>query len=215
MSFPPRTHKRISIPTTTIAAAVAIFALGCASSAADSVDEPETAFQPWTAERIGSHPGDLGPTARGEDRTASAFAVDPDEMPVSYSPSADDESSNTSTGPVTATATGAWHLYTHTLSRTAGDTCRFSPSCSRFAVEATGLGPEGLPLAFGRLQRNHLDDEFYEATADGYLLDPLSHYLFWRTDAGLDAHGTELVDAHAWYVFVRAAESSSPPSADE
>lgn len=83
-----------------------------------------------------------------------------------------------------------------------GETCRFTPSCSRFAVEALAEGPEALYLIFARLQRGHLDDGTYEKTMTGHLADPVWNYFFWRSELGLHAHRSDLRQHQAWYVFV-------------
>lgn len=76
-----------------------------------------------------------------------------------------------------AAVAGVWvfyKIYQETWSRADGPTCAFEPTCSRYALEAVAAyGPLGLPLAFGRLMRNHVHDGFYPVTAEGRLADPV------------------------------------------
>ncbi|MFU8804402.1 MAG: membrane protein insertion efficiency factor YidD [Bradymonadaceae bacterium] len=102
----------------------------------------------------------------------------------------------------TATAALWWNLYKNTYSRIDGPTCEFSPSCSRFGLEAVGRhGLIGVPMTFGRLLRHH-DHDFYRK--EGRLLaDPLENYSFWRGPHRLDAIDTHDDLAHGWYGHVQ------------
>jgi putative component of membrane protein insertase Oxa1/YidC/SpoIIIJ protein YidD len=75
-------------------------------------------------------------------------------------------------GPASA---GVWVLfaaYQTTWSRLDGPTCGFEPTCSRYALEVVSRwGPLGLPLAFGRLMRDHSHDGFYPVDERGRLVD--------------------------------------------
>lgn len=161
--------------------------LGCATPDSVPPDAGPSAMEPWTPTRAGFHPADLGDL------------LPPPVEESGHAPMA--------SSPTTATIYLAWRLYSQTLSRSMGETCRFSPTCSRFALEAMSQGPEGVVLTFGRLMRNHLDQDFYPLTEDGYLADPPSHYYFWRSESGVHAHQSGLERSHAWFVLIRAAEN--------
>lgn len=82
-------------------------------------------------------------------------------------------------GPVSATLVLGLSAYQNTLSRADGHTCRFRPTCSGFAVEATSThGPIGLAMAFGRLSRDHTDTTFYPQSTHGEAQDPLDAWTF-------------------------------------
>lgn len=153
---------------------------------------PKTAvvesLTPWTPTRHGNHPGLTSP------------------LVVSQALTRHPRDEHYARGPVQATAYLAWRLYSNSLSRVSGDTCRFSPTCSRFALDATAGGPEGLVLTFGRLMRHQLNDPLYHDTPDGALIDPPDYYFFWRSPLGRDAHRYQLERRHAWYLFVSADE---------
>lgn len=152
--------------------------------------ESKPGFSPWTPTRLGKHPG--------------GFAVsEPTPPPEQAHGEAPYE------GFGAAVVYGLWRGYSHTFSRAMGETCRFEPTCSRFAVKAVDeAGIEGLLLLFARLQRNHTDDEAYEQTSRGYLLDPPENYLYWRTDAGVDVHRTALPTSQAWDVLVETRDDA-------
>lgn len=170
-------------------------ATSCASPGHDAQAAQDSQLQPWTPQRRGVHPGQL------KHSQEARHDADSDRSQTGA-----DRGESILQNPIGATAYGAWRLYSNTLSRSMGPTCRFSPTCSRFAVDATGVGPEGLVFTFGRLQRNHLADDDYEHGDDGHLLDPPSNYFFWRSDLGLGAHRSSLPDHQAWYIFVRARQ---------
>lgn len=86
-----------------------------------------------------------------------------------------------------------------------GDTCRFGPTCSRFALDSMAIGPTGLLLTFARLQRNQLDDHFYQHTEDGFLIDRPWDYVFWKSRLGLGAHQYDIAPGQAWTIFLNAA----------
>ena len=110
-------------------------------------------------------------------------------------------------GPGSATAWIFLQAYQNTLSRHDGHTCRFHPTCSGFAFDAlTELGPLGAPFAFGRLMRDHTDEDFYPASPDGvHLDDPLEAYLFFLRDDEPEAMRTD--DRFGWYHHVHAMEA--------
>lgn len=182
---------------------------GCATPSHENAEDSQTRLEPWTPTRKGNHPADVQHAAPSNwDRSAAG----PDWLEQTDD---GDHSRSTAASPIRATGFLFWRLYSNTLSRTMGDSCRFSPSCSRFAVEAAASGPQAAVLAFGRLQRSHLDDDFYEHTADGHLYDPPSHYFFWRSEQGLDAHRTAMPTDHAWYVFIQATDDLPESFFDE
>lgn len=159
--------------------------IGCATPEHSHGDRSAETLEPWTPTRLGQHPGDLGETP-----------------PLKRPP----QKSFLEGSPLSATGYLAWRFYSHTFSKMAGETCQFAPSCSRFALDAVSEGPEGLILAFARLQRNHMEDDFYKVDDDGYLIDPTSHYNFWRSPLGLNAHLADIDSGHAWYIFLNATE---------
>ena len=179
---------------------VPLFFVGCATPSHDDVQASATELEPWTPTRKGDHPAEL-------QHTAPANIADIEDRP-SWLDSVDsgDRARTTAAGPVQATGYFFWRFYSNTFSRSMGDSCRFAPSCSRFAVEAADTGPIAGVLAFARLQRGHLDDGFYAHTDDHHLVDPPSHYFFWRSERGLDAHLSTMPTDHAWYVFIRATD---------
>ena len=160
---------------------------GCAAPTYDGVQAAETTLQPWTPTRKGSHPGDLPTTPEVR------LGADADHGSAHFA----------SGGPVSASVHLFWRAYSRTFSQSMGETCEFSPSCSRFAVDAIAAGPEGLVLTFARTQRGHLHDGTYDTTETGHLHDPPENYFFWRSDLGLNAHRSTMPSSHAWYVFVR------------
>ncbi len=178
---------------------ILITMLGCATPTYDARQSVESQLEPWTPVRKGLHPADLSNTPEARS------PVDPVEH----------RGRSNRGGPIATTAFLYWRLYSSTVSRSMGETCRFSPSCSRFAVDAAREGPEGLILTFARLQRNHLDDGSYEHTHTGHLKDPTSNYFYWRSDLGLQAHRSTMPRHQAWYVFVEAARKNGEQSADE
>jgi len=106
-------------------------------------------------------------------------------------------------------AAAAWlflHAYQHTLSRADGQTCRFHPTCSGFAVDAVSeLGILGLPFVFGRLGRPHNDESFYPMSSDHqHLEDPLSAYLFFLEDDRPDTMRDD--PRFGWYHHVHAMQ---------
>ncbi len=110
--------------------------------------------------------------------------------------------------PAAATAWLFLHAYQHTLSRADGQTCRFHPTCSGFAVDAVSeLGLLGFPLAFGRLARPHNDASFYPASADGvHLEDPVSAYLFFLDEDRPDTMRDD--PRFGWYHHVHAMQQT-------
>jgi len=108
--------------------------------------------------------------------------------------------------PAAATAWLFLHAYQHTFSRVDGQTCRFHPTCSGFAVDAVSeLGLLGFPLAFGRLARPHNDASFYPTGADRiHLEDPLSAYLFFLEEDRPD--GMRDDPRFGWYHHVHAMQ---------
>lgn len=164
----------------------ALFLSAC-STPPPATKAPLDPLQPWMPTRKGEFPADL------------ACAADLPQKKIARSPS------SLAQGPLHATAFIAWRLYSHTLSRTMGDTCRFGPTCSRFALDSMALGPGALFVTFARLQRNQLDDDFYALTADGFLIDRPWDYVFWRSNLGLNAHTFDIPPGQAWTIFLKAA----------
>lgn len=112
-------------------------------------------------------------------------------------------------------AAGAWVLfrtYKETYSRFDGNRCGFTPSCSRFGLEAVSArGARGVMLTSARLMRNHgpREREFYRMTPRGYLRDPLENYTFFIGAPKLDAFHEHDDPAHAWFLHVRATRRLS------
>lgn len=103
-----------------------------------------------------------------------------------------------------ATAWFFFALYKRTWSRFDGNTCRFSPSCSRFGLDAVSIhGPLGFAYTFARLMRNHNDAGFYPGTVAGYLMDPLHHYTFFFDEPLWDALNAYEDRAQGWYMHVK------------
>ena len=191
-----RLSLSLHFSTPSLAFLLALFLIGCATPDPPRRSQAEETLTPWTPTRIGQHPGErLSPLA-------SPAADRPSRTGAS-------EHHHLASGTFPATVFLAWRLYSHTLSRTSGDTCRFSPTCSRFAVDAAPLGPEGLILTFARLLRSQLDDPLYQIDDQGFLIDPPSHYFFWRAPLGLDAHQYDLHRSHRWYLFLHATKDLS------
>lgn len=163
---------------------------GCAAPAVEKRPPAEETLTPWAPTRLSDHPADQPPPLEQLSHPRRG------------------DHSHLGGGPLEATIFLAWRLYSHSFSRVSGDTCAFSPTCSRFAVDAASLGPEGALYTFGRLQRSQLHDPLYSVDAEGFLIDPPSHYLFWRSDLGLRAHQYDIDRRHAWYIFVQAAALS-------
>ena len=114
---------------------------------------------------------------------------------------------STADGPIASTAWLWYSAYKNTVSRLDGSTCRFSPSCSTFALEAIREhGSLGVAMAFGRLHKNHGDHRHYPTTTPPFLDDPVANYGFWLGQPALDDFARQADDAHAWYQHVRAVE---------
>ncbi|RAL24743.1 hypothetical protein DL240_00600 [Lujinxingia litoralis] len=107
-------------------------------------------------------------------------------------------------GPLQASAYLWWRVYGETYGRASGPTCNFSPTCSRFGLEASAYGPRGLIWTFGRLQRDQRPDDFYATTPDGHLSDPIANYAIWTQAPTLDRSPYVETPHHGWYLFVRA-----------
>ena len=120
-------------------------------------------------------------------------------------------------GPLTAAAWLYYSAYKNTLSRLDGSTCRFSPSCSSFGLEAVRRhGLFGVAMTFGRLHRNHNAHAHYPMTRPPFLDDPVANYGFWMRTPALDDFESYANPAHAWYQHVRAARAltgAATPSA--
>ncbi len=87
-------------------------------------------------------------------------------------------------GPAQAAVALGFSVYKATWSRFDGPTCAFSPSCSRFGLDAVrALGALGVVYTFGRLMRDHTAHDHYLPAPPIYLSDPLSNYtFFWLGD---------------------------------
>ncbi|TXD39032.1 membrane protein insertion efficiency factor YidD [Lujinxingia vulgaris] len=110
-------------------------------------------------------------------------------------------------GPAQATAYLWWRAYSATYSRVDGASCNFSPSCSRFGLNAVADGPLGVVWTFGRLQRDQRPDDFYARRPDGKLIDPVQAYTVWGDDPTLDRSPYAESPHHGWYLFVQAQRS--------
>lgn len=188
----PRRYQSTGPSGTALLLGLAFLLAGCATPTFQERSPDGETLTPWEGNRLGMHPGSLqGPLS--------------DTRVVT--PSTGQESRSAQLGRSTSAATLylAWRLYSHTYSRVSGDTCRFSPTCSRFAVDAAPYGPTGMAATFGRLQRAQFDDPLYRIEED-HLVDPIEFYFFWRSDAGLDAHRFAMERSLAWYLFVHATK---------
>ena len=183
------------LPLLALALLSVLLLTACATPDVTRRAPAQETFQPWAPTRLGEHPS--------QRLTSLSVSAQPPSRAVTS------HHSHLAAGPLEATIFLAWRLYSHTLSRTSGDTCRFSPTCSRFAVDAAPLGPEGLVLTFARLLRSQLDDPLYRIDTEGFLVDPPSHYFFWRAPLGLDAHQYDLDRRHRWYLFVHATNEAN------
>lgn len=115
--------------------------------------------------------------------------------------------------PSAATAALWWSLYKQTYSRIDGPTCEFSPSCSRFGVEAvSGHGPLGFSLTFGRLLRHH-DHDFYPKIGN-LLADPVANYTGWGPPYRLDEIHEQGDPARGWHGHLRATRRLHWPAQD-
>ena len=165
-------------PVLLMLAVLAMLASACGHSVATS---NHTSFEPW---------------GRG--------AIDSRDSRIGRSPVAENPRRH---GPVGEAAKLWFWVYKTTWSRVDGSTCHFSPSCSRFAVDATqNLGLYGVMLTFGRLHKNHLDRRHYRSTGP-FLADPLANYTFWFRSPQRDDFSSYREPAHAWFQHVRVTDA--------
>ena len=116
----------------------------------------------------------------------------------------------TSRGPTTAAAWLWYSFYKQTMSKVDGNTCRFHPSCSTFALQAIREhGPLGLAMAFGRLHKNHGNLTRYPMVHPPFLEDPVANYGFWARTPALDDFAAYENEAFAWYQHLRAVRRLS------
>lgn len=113
------------------------------------------------------------------------------------------ETSSPTGGPISTTLRIWFVAYKSTFSAYDGNQCRFTPSCSRFGLDATQrMGLYGALATFGRVNKNHLDHEHYVARPP-YLVDPLANYTFWMRRPQADDFSAYVDPAHAWFQHVR------------
>lgn len=160
-------------------ATLALAALSCAACAA-----PQAPPAPPPGEPI-------APGMRSSRGLAPAPAFAPwgadvalarDARPLPEAPARDPVDAAIEGGPAQAALALGFVAYKATWSRFDGPTCAFSPSCSRFGLDAvSALGPLGVVYTFGRLMRDHTAHEHYLPAPPFYLSDPLTNYtFFWR-----------------------------------
>jgi hypothetical protein len=164
---------------------------GPLSAAADPTPQPSSTLEPFDARRLGHHP-----FLRTE--------VDPGRSQASDDSSGSGLSDDLARGPAAAAAALWWAAYKQTYSRFDATTCEFSPSCSRFGLEAVQHhGPLGFPMTFARLLRHH-DHDFYPSSGR-LLLDPVSSYTGWGGPVRADALARHSDSAKGWHEHVRAS----------
>lgn len=166
-----------------------------------------SALEPWEPSAL--YPALPTPSVG---RSVAADALPRGKTSIYATSSNDDTRLNTpASGAVVATAWLWFQAYQGTLSRVDGATCRFHPTCSRFAIDAiSATGPWGGLLTFARLQRAHTVERHYAMSDPPFLDDPLDNYVFWLRPSKLDAAEDSKYPSHAWFHHVRAARRIAP-----
>jgi putative component of membrane protein insertase Oxa1/YidC/SpoIIIJ protein YidD len=173
--------------------------LGCSSHqrnipdtqvALDAKARSECGFEPWSV-------GVIHPALPGESVNSGRPAGTASDVPETHYTSSYDASA------FLAAVYLSFRLYKETWSRADGNTCRFSPSCSRFGWQAIRRhGVWGALLTMARLTRSHGESPLHPVDSDGvYVLDPLSNYDFWYADPS-GRFDSDLTEAQLWYRHV-------------